>query len=80
MRMKPIIDRIPKYVLSKWICNLTGMDEGSYRYHVRVGHIPPPRHPLYEGCEDKELFYTEEEVRDIIRFFCEREMWERFEN
>lgn len=72
-----IIDRHPKYVVKRFVMNLVGMTANAFDYHVNLGRIPPPRHPLYDGYTGTDLFYTNAEVEDIARYFATREMWQR---
>jgi len=48
------------------VARLIGIDRATYHYHLKKGRLPRPTRLLGDHC-----FYTESEVREIVRQFEE---------
>ena len=69
--MGMMINRFPHFVVRKWVSHLVGISVGTFDYHEKLQRITQPSHPLFSGYQGPDLFYTNEEVVQIVKYFSE---------
>jgi hypothetical protein len=74
-----MLNRFPRALVVKYIVAVLKLSEGTYRYHVRMGHVPVARHRLADDVPGPANYYTVEEAQEVIEFFAKRDMWDKAE-
>ncbi len=65
-----LIDRIPRYLVTRLLREQYQVPVSSFDYHHRGGHIPKGER------EGGRWYFSPKEVRQIIGFFRDRTRWE----